>query len=118
MQSQTRSARRGSAGKFARRDSFFKITRACYASASKTKRQIALRPSAFQRRKNGRYCLFLTASLQQTYSEAPEAAAAAAAFFCHFLCADFFVAFFADEPAAGAHPSRSQTFADPPSPNS
>jgi hypothetical protein len=45
--------------------------------------------------------LVLDCVLQQTYSEAPEAAAADAAFFFDaFLCVAFFVVFFADEAAA------------------
>jgi hypothetical protein len=42
----------------------------------------------------------LTALLQQTYSDAAEAAAAGAAFLCDFLCETFFVALCDDEAAA------------------
>jgi hypothetical protein len=70
---------------------------------AKTKKAGALRPPALKRREE-RLCLrlFLTAFLQTYYIDAPEAAAADAAFLCDFL-ACFFAAFLAGaEAAAGA----------------
>jgi hypothetical protein len=68
---------------------------------AKTKRQAPCGHLPSNAVKNGCTSLVLDCVLQSYYIEAPEAAAALAAFLCDFLCIDFFVVFLADE-AAGA----------------
>jgi hypothetical protein len=78
--------------------------------AQKKTKAGALRTPALQRRQKRQYCVFLTALLQ-TYSEAPEAASALAAFFA-FLAWCFLAAFLAGaEAAAGAEASGAEACA-------